>query len=256
MYRKLLIILVGALWMALLGAPVFGQAKPLKFGLRGGLNLAKTTEENANVIVPVEDGIDVIAASQIKNRTSFGLGGFIEFWVSSAFAIQVNGLYNQKGENVEIKLSTSYFDPQLNATVNLTADMEASVNLSYFSFPVMGKFAFGKAQGIRPYLLAGPEIGFLTSAKTSDLEGEATVSVPSLGISETVDIDESGDDIKDQIESVEFALNFGGGFTFPLGSSVEGFLDGRYGLGLSNILKEGEDVKNNVIYLNLGLTFK
>lgn len=157
---------------------------------------------------------------------------------------------------MEIKLSGSYFEPQLNATVNITAAVEASVNLSYFSFPVMGKFVFGKGPGIRPYLMADPEIGFLSSAKTSDLEGEATLSVPSLGYFETVDIDESGDDIKDQIESVEFALNFGGGFTFPLGSSVDGFLDGRYGLGLSNVLKEGEDVKNQVIYLNLGLTFK
>lgn len=255
MYRKLLIILMGALWMAFLSAPVFGQAKLLKFGLRGGLNLAKTTEENANVIVPVEDGIDVIATSQIKNRTAFGLGGFIEFWVSSAFAIQVNGLYNQKGENVEIKLSSS-FEPDPGTTVNITADLEAALELTYFSFPVMGKFTFGKAQGIRPYLMAGPEIGILSSAKTSDIEGTATFSVPSQGIYQTEDIDVPGDDIKDQVESVEFALNFGGGIAFPLGSSVEGFLDGRYGLGLSNILKEGEDVKNNVIYLNLGLTFK
>ncbi len=255
MYRNLFTILVGALWMAFLSAPVFGQAKPLKFGLRGGLNLAKTTEENANLIIPVDDEIDFIATSQIKNRTAFGLGGFLELWISSAFAIQVNGLYNQKGENVEIKLSSS-FEPDPGTTVNITADLEATLELNYFSFPVMGKFTFGKAQGIRPYLLAGPEIGFLSSAKTSDIEGTATFSVPSQGIYQTEDIDVPGDDIKDQVESVEFALNFGGGIAFPLGSSVEGFLDGRYGLGLSNILKEGEDVKNNVIYLNLGLTFK
>lgn len=76
MYRKLFIVLGGVLWMAFLSAAAFSQDKPLKFGLRGGLNLAKTTEENANVIVPVEDGINVIAASQINNRTAFGLGGF------------------------------------------------------------------------------------------------------------------------------------------------------------------------------------
>lgn len=256
MYRTLFAILMGVLWIAFASAPAFGQDKPLRFGLRGGLNLAKTSEENANLIIPVEDEIDFIVTSQIKNRAALGVGGFVEFRLSSAFAIQANGVYNQKGEKIEIKLSSSYFDPQLNATVNITADAEASIELAYFSFPVMGKFTFGKAQGIRPYLMAGPEIGFLSSAKTSDIEGQATVSVPSLGYFETVDIDESGDDIKDQVESMEFALNFGGGFTFPLGSSVDGFLDGRYGLGLSNVLKEGEDVKNRVIYLNLGLIFK
>jgi hypothetical protein len=72
-----------------------------------------------------------------------------------------------------------------------------------------------------------------------------------------VDLDTAlvNESIKDDTQTFEWAFNLGLGLEFPV-SSYQGFIEGRYGFGLTPFNKEGEEnYKNNVIYLNLGIIF-
>ena len=119
--------------------------------------------------------------------------------------------------------------------IDYTGDVK--FNLSYINIPVMFKYYVAKKINVE----AGPQIGFLTSAKT-------VTKVD--GISRT---DEQ--DVKDYFESVDFGLNLGAGYDF-----TNKFSAGiRYSLGLSNIAKteSGDDSKlmNSVFSFSLGYKF-
>ncbi|GAB4372444.1 MAG: porin family protein [Calditrichia bacterium] len=195
--------------LVLLSYSSFGytQNSPVKFGVRGGLNLATVTED--------------VEGADKKMRMVFGAGGLLEYAFSPTAAIQVNAMYSMKGAKYE------------------ATEGEGKMNLkfAYLSIPILGKVAFGEGSA-KPYVCAGPEIGILLSSKAEFTNGES-----------------EEEDIKDESESMEFALNFGAGVQFPMGN-MTGFVDARYGLGLSKVNKEGdEDVKNNVIFINFGLLF-
>jgi len=196
------------------GDSQISKRKPTRFGFRGGLNMADITE-------------DIGDYGDKKMRTTFGAGGIVEFWFSPMFAIQTNALYSLKGAVFEVV--------EQGETVTVT------FKLTYFSFPILGKVAFGEGSSAKPFIIFGPEIGFLSSAK---IAGEA------LGVGVEFDLKELGI----ETESVEFSINFGAGVDFPLGSIIA-FVEGRYGLGLTQWNKEGNSVKNNVIYVNIGLLF-
>ena len=229
----------------------YAQDKPLKFGIRGKYNMADVTE-NLETVVPFDyEGIEIPIQINQKMYNTFGFGGFIEYWFNPMLAVQLNAQYNMKGVKAEADFNAS-FDYQ-GFQINMSGNADETIKLTYISFPILAKIAFGNEGAVRPYLIAGPEIGILSSAKVKG-EGRATVEMPDMNYSESVSLDEEID-IKEDVESTEFAVDFGGGVLFPLGN-INLFIDAQYSLGLSKINKEGsDDVKNKVIYLNLGLVF-
>ena len=218
------------------------QSSPLKFGFRGGLNMANISEDLFGGELTFDvDGFPITLQMDQGMRTTFGFGGFIEYWISPMFAFQFNFLYNNKGVKI-----TGDIDENIQG-VNVTGTLENTIKLSYLSIPILAKLSFGQSGSIQPYFIFGPEMGILLSAKNV-----TSVEVSALGQSVS---DETEIDIKDGTESMEFAINFGAGLTISLGS-IEMFIDGMYGLGLSNIIKDSDQsVKNNVIYINLGFVF-
>ena len=90
------------------------------------------------------------------------------------------------------------------------------------------------------YFEAGPQIGFLTSAK---------LEVEVLGYGSNTQ------DAKDSFKSSDFGLNFGLGYNFTkrVTSNV------RYNLGLSNIANtesgDNTTIKNSVFSISLGYIF-
>lgn len=234
------------------------QDKPLKFGARGGLNLANISEDFESVPIDLDD-TPIIADFKKSNYTTYGVGGFLEYWLSPAFAVQVNALYSLKGVKAKTDFNLNFVDE--GTTIYVNGDLNGTVKMAYFSLPVLAKFAFGDVSAARPYILGGPEVGFLLTAKAI-MEAEADISFNGFSTTQSFDEDE---DIKDNLESTEFALNFGAGLEFPF-SSVRGFIEGRYGLGLTKVNKKTEsgevqdifgdkEVKNNVIYINVGFIF-
>ncbi len=266
MNKKLLTIVITALLTIFLGRPTNSFGGSIQYGLRGGFNLANVNGDVYLTEAPelmefeiVEDLIIMVAPDTVSYENEFHsgycIGGFLEYWFSSSLALQLNALYSQKGTKVETTIKGRSFDPSIGFTVTQFFEMRQAVKLSYISFPIMAKYVYGgNSAGLRPFFMAGPEISFIESAKLDPKKGSGYLLIPSLdGIG--LEVDEPGRDIKDEMNSVEIAFNFGAGVTFPIGN-MSAFLDARYGLGLTDNNKEGDDGnKNNVIYFNLGLFF-
>jgi hypothetical protein len=230
MEKKLLVLFL-TLILTLLGMNVsFSQLNKMEYGIRAGLNLANSNSKTDSL--SEEFGGDI-------NRKIFprlGIGGFIEYPVSNMLSIQLNVLYNQKGE----KFEGTAVVPGVGII-----DVKITNKFDYLSIPLFAKLNFLESEA-SPYLILGPELSFLLSAKQ---KSEADIMVVGL---DTVLIDQ---DIKDYLKSTEFSLNIGAGIEFPI-STFTAFVEGRYGLGVTKVNKEGsEDIKTNVIYINIGLKF-
>ena len=190
----------------------FSNAQETKFGVKGGINLHTITGD-------VND--------DASSKVGFQVGGFAEFKLSDKFAIQPELLLSSQG--VKLEQSEPDFD----------YEFESKLNLLYLNIPVMAKFYATEKFSIE----AGPQIGFLLSAKSKFDETEDGITV-------------SGDtDVKDSFESIDFGVNFGAGYDFTENLNV-GL---RYNLGLSNIAKteDGDDteIKNSVFSLSVGYKF-
>lgn len=172
----------------------FTNAQEVKFGAKVALNVASLTGD-------VDDPSSYIG---------FQIGGFAEFKLSEKFAIQPELLYSAQGGKETLD------------------GADFTHKLGYVNIPVMAKFYVANSFSLE----AGPQIGFLTSAK---------------GKIESIEVD-----TKDSFKSVDFGLNLGAGYDFT--EKLSAGL--RYNLGLSNIADiEGYDVKNGVFSVSLGYKF-
>jgi opacity protein-like surface antigen len=222
MVKKLLSVAIIATMILSVNSSIYAQDKPFRFGARGSFNLTTTSEDYEDV----ED-------TEKKMRSTFGLGLFMDYYLSQLLILQVNALYNNKGVKFERSESGIGFSYQQTATEKL----------AYLSIPVMLRYALSRGQGVVPYLIAGPELGILLSAKVKiEASGDAGSGEEEV-------------DVKDEVKSTEFVLNFGGGIEIPL-ESVILFLEARYGFGLTNIYEEVNgtefDAKSRGIFLTLG----
>ena len=181
---------------------VFGfttvNAQEISFGAKAGLNLASVTGDET------ED---------LDGRTAFHFGVVAEIGISDKFSIQPELLYSAQG-------ATESFE-----------GIDIDLNLDYINLPVMAKFYV--ADGFS--LEAGPQIGFLTSAKAK-ADGEE-------------------EDVKDFVKGSDFGANFGVGYKLESGLNF----NARYNLGLSN-LNDGEDSddfknQNGVFQISIGYFF-
>ncbi len=110
------------------GAFGFANAQDMKFGVKGGINSAS-----------------IAGATGTSAKTTFHIGGLLEFKASDKFAIQPELVYSNQG--------CTYTG--------------GSIDLTYINIPVMAKYYVGETFNIQ----AGPQIGLLMSAK----EGGADV---------------------------------------------------------------------------------
>lgn len=108
---------------------------------------------------------------------------------------------------------------------------DGAFKLDYVQIPLMARYYVAEGFSIE----AGPQIGFLTSSEV-EMEG---VSV----------------DANDFMNGFDYGLNFGLGYRLTSGI----FVQGRYNLGLANVLDSAEfgdeKAKNSVIQLSLGYMF-
>ncbi|PZX92907.1 PorT family protein [Flavobacterium aquariorum] len=144
---------------------------------------------------------DVEDASSL---VGFQVGGFAEIKVSEKFAVQPELMFSTQGASFD------GFDSKLN----------------YLNIPVMAKFYVAKSFSLE----AGPQIGFLLSAK------------------------EDGEDFKDFASSTDFGLNLGAGYDFTENLSA-GL---RYNIGLSNVSDfpgDSSSIKNGVFSVSLAYKF-
>jgi Outer membrane protein beta-barrel domain len=218
-----------------------------RFGFRGGLNLANISEDLGGTEMVDFEGTSLPLKLAQSNRTSYNIGGFIEFQLSPLFALQINAIYNQKGTKTKGDLNGLITEQGI--PVNVKVNVQENIKLTYLSFPILAKLAFGTK--IKPYLIAGPEIGFLISAKDNAI---ATSEAEAMGTKVGPYTVEQENDMKGSMESFDLAINFGAGLEIPLGM-IEIFVDAQYSLGLTKVNKDSGDIKNQVITINTGLSF-
>lgn len=185
----------------------------VNLGVLGGLNLA-----NINVDPPME-GIE------LSNRIVFVVGGVLDYRLSKYSTLRLEPMYLQKGVKFE--------------TDEAPGGVNYEFKSAYLEIPMMITYTF-VIQKIKPYLIAGPTIGFCLSAK-KDISWD----------NQHRDVD-----IKEGTKSIDFGLGLGAGLNVPIGSNSI-FLEARYVFGLTNVNEESSDpeVKNKGIQIFAGLTF-
>ncbi len=169
----------------------FAKAQNVNFGAKAGLNISSVSGE-----------------SDAKSRVGFAVGAFAEFKVSEKFSIQPEVLYSVLGAKSK-------------------ADGKPGYSLSYINIPVMAKYYVAEKFSLE----AGPQIGFLTSAKYT--EGSSSIN------------------IKDLFKSTDFGLNIGAGYDVSKNIAV----GVRYTAGLSNISKIETKQRNQNFAIALAYKF-
>ncbi|OUL62083.1 porin family protein [Flavobacterium sp. AJR] len=188
----------------------FANAQEVKFGVKGGINLSTFTGDVENA----------------SSKVGFQVGGFAEIKLTEKFSIQPELLYSLQGAKFEESGEGFSY--------------ENTDKFSYLNIPVMAKYYVAEKFSLE----AGPQIGFLLSAKSDFTNTDEFFGTTS-----------GDEDVKDFYKSIDFGVNFGAGYDFTENLSA-GL---RYNLGLSNIAEneEGDNgkIKNSVFSLSVGYKF-
>lgn len=200
----------------------------ISYGPRVGVNLAKWAVDS-------EDEI-----GDIKNRLGFLGGAVFEIRFNENFAIQPEINFLQKGVKTEFSETDTLFGDYSSS---------ADVFFNYLEVPVTLKV--GKSFGVaRVDVLAGPSLGYGLSGKTKN-----TYTINGVTEKEEFDIDFKDD----EISRIDVSLQIGAAVSFGLGESARLFVDGRYLLGLSNLVDTSDSddptIHNRGIALSAGILF-
>ncbi len=150
-------------------------AQHVNIGIKGGLNVYNIKNDNN---------------AKYDSKVGFNVGLLGHIHLAKQLAFQPELVYSTQGAKYN------------------TASIETKINLAYINIPLLIQYMFDN--GFR--LQAGPQIGFLVSAKAKT--GSAEI------------------DLKENLKKVDFAIGAGIGYVHP--SSGFG-IDARYNIGLSNI---------------------
>jgi hypothetical protein len=175
------------------------KAQDVTFGIKSGVTLSNVSTD----------------FSQKGSLTSFHLGGFMEALYSEKIAVQPEILYSEQG--------FKFGDGDSNTTFKL----------SYINVPVMIKYYVVKDL----YVEAGPQIGFLNTAKLILEQNENTTT----------------QNVKDALRNNDLSLSFGAGFNIKNQFNI----GARYNLGLTNFLNKElyPNLKNRVLQFSVGYMF-
>jgi len=114
-------------------------AQDLKFGVKGGLNLA-------NFVGSDVDDADL--------RTGIYLGGFLNTPLNDHLSFQPELIFSMQGAKFEDELS----------------DIDETFKLSYLNVPLLLKLQLGSADKV--HLFAGPQLGFVLKSEIEQEQGD------------------------------------------------------------------------------------
>lgn len=152
-------------------------AQGISGGLKAGVNFANQKYSGGGF------------SANADGLTGFHFGGYLNIGVSESFGVQPELIYNAVGAKFG----------------------DAKFNTNYLSVPVMLKYNPVPIFNIH----AGPQFGFLLSAKQED------------------------EDVKEFMKGLDLGLGVGAGVDLPMGLGITV----RYVMGLSNISDEADDLE-------------
>lgn len=170
-------------------------SQEINFGAKAGVNFASIAGDDA-------DGLN--------NRTSFHVGFLAEIPLAPKFSLQPEIQYSAQGATAKGRVFTS----------EGTFSYEAKIKLGYINLPVMANYSITDKFSLQ----AGPQIGFLVSAKAEAEVSDGTTSGSTV------------ENTKNDFKDLDFGIGFGAEYEFANGL----FLNARYVLGITNILKPVE----------------
>jgi opacity protein-like surface antigen len=181
---KRLSILVVALAFVGVNAMAEDAAAPgMHFGVHAGVNFASESF----------GGPAGWTAPNTGSATGFLAGALLEAPITDLLGIQPELNFVQKGTKDATGTNTT--------------------KLNYIEIPVFVK-AKWNFNGFKPFVGAGPSLGFLLSV--SDTAGSQN--------------------LKDKAKSIDFGLQFALGAAYAVTESLDVFVDARYNLGLTNVM--------------------
>ena len=190
-------------------AQTTSSSNPITFGVKGGMNVSSLSKT---------EGLD-----DQKSKIGFNAGAFANIPIASSFSIQPEVLYSQYGEKSDYRVGNTKFSN--------------STKLDYITVPVM--FQYNALPNL--YLEAGPEFGFMVSAKNK-FKNEST------GQSSTTD------NYKDNLSTFNLGIGIGAGYYFTQNLGITA----RYIAGVTDVVKNnsGDAVRNNTFQVGLAYKFK
>ncbi|REC42911.1 porin family protein [Chryseobacterium pennipullorum] len=172
-----------------------------------------STHTSSPVRFGLKAGLNIssISGDGLKSKAGFYGGAFANIPVAQDFSVQPEVLYSGMGAKDDF-------------------DGNAKLNLDYIAVPVM--FQYNALPNL--YLEAGPQFGFLMSAKSK--YNSASV------------------DVKDELKTFDFGIGLGAGYYFTNNIGV----NLRYVAGLTDLAKNrpsGSDSSKNGVF-QVGLAYK
>jgi opacity protein-like surface antigen len=156
-----------------------------------------------------------------ETLTGFMGGLVFDYAIGSNVAISVQPTYMGKGA----KATAGDIDPEFSGN--------AEINLTYIELPILFRYSFGTGN-IKPFVEAGPSIGFLSKAEWQ--------------------VGEKTEDIQETVKSTDFSGSFGAGIDLGVGNFTA-FAGARYSMGLSDIIDQTdgtEEVKTKGVQVLVG----
>ena len=198
---------------------------------------AATAQRAGDMTVGILAGVNYSTVDQdpefgdveFDHRLGLLAGAFLDVALNDVFSIEPEVLYSQKGSEVE--------------GTGENAELEGSVKLDYIEVPVLLKFKVPVSNsGFRPFLFAGPSVGFELNCS---LDGEILSVTGSTDCEETSVV---------RTKSTDFGGTVGGGIEFLAGMQAVR-LDARYTHGFTNISDSADsrDIKNRTFAVTVGL---
>ena len=183
----------------------------------GTMAFAQSTGTSAGPRFGIKAGADLTSLSNNDSKSKIGYYGgvFMNAPISGEFSIQPEVVYSLQGAKAK------------------NSNDNGKLDLGYINVPVM--FQYNATPEF--YLEAGPEFGFLVSAREKyDVNG-STEKI----------------DVKDGAQTFNFGIGLGAGYRFT--SNLSANL--RYTAGITDVVKDhdGSSVRNGVFQLGLGYTF-
>ena len=249
------------------------NAQDVRFGLKAGLNLSTIKYNTLDVASTGTTSAQEAPSNSFY--TGFHIGGFAQVAVFYRFAFQPEVHFSVQGSKLEYNTSSSntatttnevlpFFIPDgfggfifvpgtpgVDTTTANETYTKTKVKTSYINVPLLVKYFPTK----KLFFNAGPQIGFLLSAKTTDEASTTTTltnrtyttasgTISTVASPSTVTTAEPvTTDVKDAFKSINFGLVIGGGYYIT--DNI--FAEARYHIGLSN---DSEEIENATVQPN------
>ena len=196
---------------------IYGQDKPINFGIKTGMNIGKFT--------PNKNSIDY------KYKFGFYAGGFMNISLQEKLEFQPELLFALQGSRVLVKgLNIPNFDFNGNPISNSnTYDFEYEINELTISIPLIVKVFLGN----QLYLESGPQIGFIIERSLNSSQ-------------QILDGEDDSFIIRESDDSFDFGVSLGLGYKVSERVNLNSRL-------YSGLIKRDDKIKSFV--MNIGIEY-